>query len=272
MVIATMHGKEGVIKPILDGEIGVNCFVPEYIDTDQFGTFSGEIKRSEDPLATARNKCLHAMKISNCDLGIASEGSFGPHPSSIFLPANEEILLVIDAKNKLEIVVRNLSVDTNLKGEQLSSLSQLIAFIHQVGFPEHAINIRKSAELYDDSHKGIKSMEQLTSIFTEVCYNHGSAYVETDMRAMHNPTRMKHIEKTTFKLVGLLKATCPNCAVPGFGVVSVERGLPCSMCNEPTDSILSHTESCLSCKHTEKTMYPLGKRFEDPGSCNWCNP
>jgi hypothetical protein len=41
------------------------------------------------PIATARQKCLLA-KLSNCDLGVASEGSFGSHPSIFIASADDE--------------------------------------------------------------------------------------------------------------------------------------------------------------------------------------
>ncbi len=84
LVIATKHNKEKVIAPILERELGVKCFVPVNLDTDALGTFTGEVERKDDPITTARKKCLLAMELENCDMAIASEGSFGPHPS-IFL-------------------------------------------------------------------------------------------------------------------------------------------------------------------------------------------
>ena len=33
LVIATKHGKESVITPILEKELGVKCFVPKILDT-----------------------------------------------------------------------------------------------------------------------------------------------------------------------------------------------------------------------------------------------
>ena len=85
-----------MIAPILEKELGVNCFVDETFDTDALGTFTGEVERELDPISTAREKCLRAMKINNCDLGIASEGSFGPHPSMFFVNADDEFLIFID--------------------------------------------------------------------------------------------------------------------------------------------------------------------------------
>lgn len=40
LLIATKHEKEKVIAPILDKELGVNCFVVTNLDTDEFGTFT----------------------------------------------------------------------------------------------------------------------------------------------------------------------------------------------------------------------------------------
>ena len=106
LLIATKHDKEKVIAPILEKELGVTCFVAENFDTDVLGTFTGEVERKDDPITTARNKCLMAMELNNCDLAIASEGSFGPHPAIFFVHADDEMLLFIDKKNDLEIIAR----------------------------------------------------------------------------------------------------------------------------------------------------------------------
>jgi hypothetical protein len=57
-----------------------------YFDTDLLVTFTDEIECKCDPLTTVKNKCLHAMELKSCDLGIASESSFGSHPSIFFCP------------------------------------------------------------------------------------------------------------------------------------------------------------------------------------------
>ncbi len=117
LLIATKHQKESVIAPILEKELGVICFVDETFDTDTLGTFTGEIERELDPISTAREKCLRAMKVNNCNLGIASEGSFGPHPSIFFVTADDEFLIFIDKLNNIEVVVRELSTSTNFNGK-----------------------------------------------------------------------------------------------------------------------------------------------------------
>jgi len=76
LIIATKHNKEQVIAPLIEKALGVICFIDEDFDTDILGTFTPERVRKLDPISTAREKCLLAMKRTGCDLGIASEGSF----------------------------------------------------------------------------------------------------------------------------------------------------------------------------------------------------
>lgn len=50
MVIATKHGKEQVLKPLLEEAFEVNCILAKGLDPDLLGTFSGEVERTLDPL------------------------------------------------------------------------------------------------------------------------------------------------------------------------------------------------------------------------------
>src|SRR5579875_83219 len=142
--IATKHKKEEVIAPVLENALGVKCFVPKDLDTDIFGTFSGEVERKNDPVTTARNKCLNAMKLNNCDLAIASEGSFGMHPFVFFTYADEEIVLFMDKKNDLEIVSKELSTDTNFNGQKINTEKQLMDFAERAKFPTHGLICKNS--------------------------------------------------------------------------------------------------------------------------------
>jgi hypothetical protein len=45
IVIATKHQKESILGPMLEKELHVNFAVTTGLDTDQLGTFSGEIER-----------------------------------------------------------------------------------------------------------------------------------------------------------------------------------------------------------------------------------
>lgn len=64
LLIATKHEKEKVIAPILEKELGVKCVVATNLDTDALGAFTGEVERKDDPVTTARNKCIMAMELA----------------------------------------------------------------------------------------------------------------------------------------------------------------------------------------------------------------
>lgn len=272
LVIATKHLKEKAIAPILAKELGVFCFVDEKFDTDSLGTFTGEIERELDPISTVREKCLRAMTLNNCDLGIASEGSFGPHPSFNFLSADDELLIFIDTMNNIEIIAREVSTSTNFNAKQIHTHKALLAFAGQAGFPSHGIILRKSKDEFTDIHKGIQDLDMLTRVFDLLFSKFNSVYAETDMRAMHNPTRMKVIESATEKLIQKIKSSCPHCQMPGFAITEAKKGLPCGLCGSPTNSILTYVSVCRFCRHTIKEMYPDKRTTADPMHCDSCNP
>jgi hypothetical protein len=272
LLIATKHQKETVIAPILEKELGVVCFVDPDFDTDTLGTFTGEIARALDPISTAREKCLRAMKQNNCDLGVASEGSFGPHPSIFFVHADDELLIFIDTKNNLEIIVREISTSTNFNAKQIKSKQELSEFAARCGFPEHGLILRKSKTEYVDIFKGITDFSTLEKTFEYLHSKYNSAYVETDMRAMYNPTRMQVITQATEKLLQKIKSPCPHCQMPGFGITDAIRGLECSLCGQPTNSIRSYIYQCQHCNFIKEDLYPNNQEKEDPMYCNYCNP
>lgn len=272
LVIATMHEKESVIAPVIETGIGVHTFLPTGFDSDAFGTFSGEIERTSSSLETARSKCLSAMKSSSCDLGVASEGSFGSHPSIFFANADEEVLLFIDAKNDIEIIAREISLDTNFNASEIFNFEELIDFANKAQFPSHALILKDSKINFKEIRKGIQSWDALKKYYIELTLNAASLYVETDMRALYNPSRMKVIKDATIKLLEKIKSVCPKCETPGFSVTSITLGLNCSLCGSETQSIKSHIYSCVKCDYVSEIMFPKGKKVEDPMYCDYCNP
>jgi len=272
LLIATKHEKEKVIAPVLEEELGVKCFVVPNLDTDILGTFSGETERKDDPITTARKKALLAMELTHCDLAIASEGSFGSHPSIFFLPADEEFLLFIDKKNELEIIVRELSTETNFNSSEIKTEKELIDFIQRVKFPAHGLIIKKAKDDFTDLVKGITNHENLQGTFKDFISKYGKVFIETDMRALYNPMRMEVIKKATLKLAKKINTLCPNCDTPGFGITDSIVGLPCEICSFPTRSTLSYTYTCQKCKFKKEDKYPNKKYTEDPMYCDFCNP
>jgi hypothetical protein len=272
VVIATQHKKEKVIAPWLKSELGLEAFVTNEYNTDALGTFSGEIPRVGDPVEVLRKKCIGAMDLLSAEIGIANEGSFGPHPAAYFAPADEEWVILIDRKNGWEIVERVVSLSTNFSGGSFDNWEDVQSFAHQVKFPSHALIAKKEKDQYYDCVKGISDWHHLEKLFRHFYKISGSIYLETDMRAMNNPTRMLVIEDATRKLIEKVNSLCRNCGSPGFGVSLVSKGLPCGLCGQPTSSALKHIFKCLYCENREEKNYPNGKQFENPMYCDFCNP
>lgn len=257
--------------PVLE-QLGLIPVIPKYFDTDRFGTFSGEIERLNDPLQTARLKCKTASEQYDCSLAISSEGSFGPHPTILFVPADDEIIVLSDRENGLEFKARIVTTKTNFHGALMKSWQDVEKFANATLFPSHALIARKEQRGGDGIVKGIQTWEQLKEIALTYLATHKQFFLETDMRAMFNPTRMKAIEEVALKLVSSIRHLCPNCRTPGFDVVEVKEGLPCELCASPTRSTLSHVLGCQKCNYTEERRYPHQKTCESPMYCDWCNP
>ncbi len=271
LLIATKHRKEEVIKPIFDSKLGLECVVKKKFDSDKFGTFSGEIERKDSPLETAKMKCLEAIKNTKHDLVIASEGSFGPHPDYLFIPANEEILILIDLKNGLEITSRVLSTETNFHSIQINSREELDEFLEKVQFPSHGVIIKDTNNPHL-IYKGIKSRKKLYGLYRQLSAWSDKIFIETDMRAMYNPTRMKVIEQCAQKLLEKIESLCPKCSMPGFSVHKAVPGLPCEICETPSKGIKQLIYTCQKCAYSKAIQYPNQKTHQNPMYCDICNP
>ena len=272
LFIATNHHKEAVIQPILERELNVNCFSIPLFNTDQFGTFSGEVERSQSPVETLKAKCQLGFDVTACDLVIATEGSFGAHPDLPFCAAHDELILLMDFKNNVSFSARILTTETNFQGKKIRSEEELIAFGESIDFPNQAIILRNEEQSMLYLKKGINDWDELLTAFRVCMRRHDNVFVETDMRAMHNPLRMKQIEQLTLKLMAQLKVLCPSCEMPGYEVTSILPGLPCWICETPTSSVLKHVLTCTACQHQEEIYFPNGRQTEEPTFCPACNP
>lgn len=265
-VLATMHGKEQVIAPALQA-LGMEIVLADGLDTDVFGTFSGERARPAGQLETARLKCLAALQLTGLDLAIASEGAFGPHPHLPFVPANVEMVLLLDQRNGLEVAGQWLSADTNFAQKAIAHWAEAETFAQSAGFPSHKLILRQGEQL----HKGIGEWPQLQALVAQALKAPQPVHLETDMRAMHNPTRMAAIAKACEQLCQRLQSLCPTCQLPGFGLQGHTPGLPCQWCGLPTRLPLAHIYACPHCGHQhEQPVEPAHPA--DPSYCEFCNP
>ncbi len=272
--IATMHGKERVVAPLLAQWIDLRVERAEGVDTDALGTFSGEVERKGDMLETARAKAWLAIERSGARFGIGSEGAFGPHPVLPLLASGLELMLLVDAEAGYEICAHRRT-RTNHGSASVRPDEAIDDFLARVGFPEHALIVRpEGGDRPAAVDKGIVDGRLLSeAIRTMAALSAtGKALVMTDMRAHLNPTRMRAIKQTTKALALRIARLCPACLAPGFGLSEVQRGLPCRDCGSPTDLIHSEIHACNRCGHREHRRQRAAAVRADPSLCAFCNP
>ncbi|HET9113234.1 MAG TPA: DUF6671 family protein [Burkholderiales bacterium] len=270
-VLLTRHGKEHVITPVLAAALGCRVIPVTGFDTDLLGTFTRDIPRPGTQLDAAREKARIGMILANLPLGLASEGRFGPDPYTGMLPWNVEMVVWIDSTLDIE-VVGIASGTANFAHLLTANREQADAFARASGFPRHGLAVRPQNE--DDSRirKGITDWETLHDAFQWACNeaDNGYAFLETDMRAHMNPTRMEIIAQAARHLALKLNSLCPACNTPGFQVVEHIPGLPCEVCDMPTAETMAETSRCARCGHQATMKRP--EKTAPASRCNFCNP
>lgn len=272
-VLATMHGKEAVISPLIETELGLEVQLPSGFNTDTFGTFTRDIRRAGNQLEAARKKALAAMKVTGLDIGLASEGSFGAHPSVPFIPSNLEIVVLIDSKNDIEIVGHCRTSSVRVQGKEITTPDEAVHTALSWGFPKQGVVLRLSEKSNRHMYKELTATEDLLATSQKLLskWRVRSLFIETDMRAHRCPERMKSIETATADLIKNCKSLCPKCSTPGFVITDVVNGLQCGNCGLATDLVKETIYSCRKCEHSE--IRPVAdKQYAEPGECQWCNP
>ncbi len=281
VALATKHDKaRAIARPFRVG-LGGAVMTPPGLDTDLLGTFTGEVPRLGTPGEVARQKARLGMALAGVPLGLASEGSFGPHPDIPFLPADRELLLFVDDERGLEVAEWELTTDTNYAHRCVATLGDLADFLPRVGFPAHALIARPALPdtpggPHDpvEIHKGLATLSALRDAIARcrARSRDGLVRVETDMRADRNPTRLRVIRRLAVRLARRLRARCPACAAPGWGLVGLQPGLPCRWCGLPTDLARGEILGCARCEERREQPRPDGLLLADPGDCPRCNP
>ncbi|NDA60731.1 MAG: hypothetical protein EBX50_01690 [Chitinophagia bacterium] len=270
--IVSQHRKQESFEPALSGRLGFECETVTEVDTDLLGTFSGEVERTLAPLECAREKCRQALSYCSDGYLLASEGSFGAHPTLGWVATGEEWVVFYDIKEQFEVVVRNATLDTCFFGEHITSEQQCLQFLQKVGFPKQGIILKYTREHPQHILKNLHTEQEVVDKVAEWLASGAVPYIETDMRAMYNPTRQRHLIQMGHLLADTLSRICNACGWYGFSVTSVERGLPCGCCGNATESVLAEIYTCKKCAHSERKRFPRGIEQENPQFCNYCNP
>lgn len=272
VALLTQHGKEHVIAAVLDIALGCRVERVAGYDTDLLGTFSRDIARASTQIEAARKKARIGMELARLPLGIASEGSFGPDPFTGMFSWNVEFLIWIDNERGLEIVAVSQG-KTNLAHLLSTSWEEVKTFAQNTGFPEHHLMVRPEGENDPRIRKGIATWDDLKIAFTwaQDQSETENVFVETDMRAHANPTRMNNIRMAAEELANKLSSHCPSCGTPGYWIMEHIRGLPCKRCGTPTRDIREDLYGCLKCSHQVRVQRSE-PAYADPGHCDICNP
>ncbi len=272
VLFATKHGKEEILGPILS-DVGMRCLKAD-VDTDQFGTFTGEIERTGSVRETLRKKIQAASATyKNERFILASEGSFGPHPIIGLLPTDLESLLLWDRKLNLEIYAEFLCT-IPAHGEQiLHPRDDFRSALKKLNFPDHSVIVHPENSVFP-IFKGLRGEHEVAQAMID-CFSSsvsGRVVIANDLRACHNPTRRTAIYEAGKILLEKLKSLCPLCSYPGFAITKGLPGLTCSECGEPSQIAKAVLFECVSCAFSEEKERPDGKLSIGPSECEFCNP
>ena len=270
--LLTQHGKEIIICPELLGTNDLEVTHVTGYDTDRLGTFTRNIPRYGSQLDAARKKARVGMELAGTQIGIASEGAFSNDPFTGLLPWNYELVLLVDDIRNIEIA-GVFGGEAQSASKQVSSWAELTAFFAEAQFPTHQMVIRPDDEYHLECRKGIGTIESLREAYdwAQNLSKNGNVFVENDLRAHANPTRMANILKATKDLAQKMISLCPECDSPGFAITDSKRGLPCSHCTVPTNLPIANIWSCMKCGY-KKEVAIANQTSADPSKCNYCNP
>jgi hypothetical protein len=240
-------------------------------DTDELGTFTRDKARYGNQLDAARRKAIIGMEITGLKYGIASEGSFTSDPFIGLLPWNHEIVIFIDNNLGIEVIGSSKAAAMSSQSK-VRNWKELAKFARLNKFPTHHLVLRPDDENHPVLHKGISNRIVLEEAFNQAIKlsKTKKVFVEHDLRAFANPTRMKNIAKATTDLIQKLKTLCPNCQTPGFQITKIKAGLPCALCGLETRETMERIFTCISCDY-EKSEF-VKKKKADPAKCDFCNP
>ncbi len=270
VLLASKHEKEQVIAPPFMTKLSCTLRVHEF-DTDQFGTFTGEITRAQSPYATCVLKAKTAAKRYNYALAVASEGSFGPHSAFPLVPSAHELMVFVDRARDWIIAEQLVSQKTNYAMITINPNIDLDSFLKRVQFPSHALIVQVPSNKHVLA-KGVNDLASLTHYLELGFKTEQELLLATDMRAMMNPTRMAVIGELADKLTLRIASLCVRCERPGFGFKTTKGALPCALCGTPTSFYEEEVWGCIGCEHQEYKMRRDGLRKADPAYCDYCNP
>lgn len=265
LALLTRHGKAAVLGGVAE-ELGVALQLVDGFDTDSLGTFTMERPRQGSQYDAALTKARLACGLSGCRWGLGSEGSFGPDPYLAQVPWGVELLVLHDAQTNSQVHAVAQGPAPAYRQAGVGSLDAALAFASEIGFPAQGLIIGRPDEpWFDKDACGLAQLRQRA----EQALQHGELWLETDMRAHRNPSRMAMIAQAGEALVQRLRERCPRCEARGWGPVGLITGARCDCCGHETTAARAQRLQCPVCHHEEE--WPL-RETVPAARCELCNP
>ena len=272
IALPTLHGKGAQIIPAFK-ELHPFEIVEVAIDTDSFGTFSGERERVTSPLETAIAKASLAIDRTGWDGAIASEGSIGMDPNIPFVLSDREIMVFVDASKELIVHESYRSFDIVTARIEYRPGDDLDPFLTKADFPRHRLIVKTDRDGSLFAIKGIEDLDQLQNAIAQVLAesDHDFVIIESDLRAHCSPSRQLNIAKTAQRLAERLARHCPSCNTFGWGRVDLLFGVECIECGHFDERIARREiDGCIRCSYREEGS--TLKEAIEASECERCNP
>ena len=272
VALLTRHGKQHVLRPVIEPALGCRIEHTDAFDTDRLGAFTREIARAGTQIEAATRKARLALSITGARVAVASEGSFGAGPYGALVPWNVECVLWLDERRALQVIGWAQGPAMSVQRE-LRTRDDLDQLARDAGCPQHRLVLRPEHPDHPALHKGLDTAEALGAAFAECqrVSSDGRVWAESDLRAHCNPTRQAVIRQAAEDLVRRLQSKCPTCRAPGYWIDSRVPGRPCRECGIPTREPVAERWRCVACDRTEDRPVDHGA-CADPARCDQCNP
>ena len=284
ILIASMHQKEKAIMPAFDAYYNDICrHIADKLNTDQFWTFSGEIKRPTDMQNTLSMKITAALSLySKYTIAIWTEWSF----TSIFpwIVRNTECIMLQDKRfwyTFSTCYTATISCPQRFCTNSWCDASEFI--LTSFLFPEEWCIIYPEKysstlfhRLYNNKNnwitKWITDLESAKTAFfiASKISSNNKVIIEPDFRALFCPQRMKNIVLAANQLIKQIQTSCPNCFSPWWTIKDQEGLALCHFCSSVTTYPTHEIRWCQNCAYRVKKEIDILQFPLD--SCSICNP
>lgn len=270
VVVASRHDKAKAIARPMEKLLGVQLWSPPDLDTDQFGTFSGDVPRPGTPVEMLRAKIALCRSIFPNPIMVASEGAYTQHPFFPHLALAHEWMIWDDAASGFELIEHKSTITPYYYAAHLETGAPLETLLARCGWPRLALTLH-ATDLNLPSYKGLRAKSEIEAAIAHLqSAGAQQIHLATDMRAHLHPPRQRTLRHLAARLARRVRTACPQCHRYGFGVRFTETGLACSDCNTPSKQHKARGVRCDYCDYRAYSWHASDQA--DPFYCTYCNP